>query len=320
MPFYRCIFCLHRHPGSLEHVFLESLGGRYTIDLPCTDCNNRLGSSVDAKLSDHLLTQLTLYKNGLIKPTDPIPLLNAVGTIDEDGRRIITRSTAEGGVTMRLVPIKSESAQADGTQTIQIDVDETDEASARKSLARFNRKLGHPEPTDEEWDAIMAGANRGQYVHPKVHYAIPVGEMPGRALAKIIYELACVWLGESWFRSDPTARALRRYILTGKERSPLVLYGSFDTWPEPLREMFAHTEPAHVAILPMQNACVDQIPIYIRVMDAWHAWLVVSKVPNAYGLPADGRVLVNQPGKRPVETTLGAVTLEFINLKKSDAP
>ena len=48
----RCIICKEYKEESefnLEHVFPESIGGEYTINMVCSDCNSHFGSNVDNK-------------------------------------------------------------------------------------------------------------------------------------------------------------------------------------------------------------------------------------------------------------------------------
>ena len=48
----RCIICKEYKEESefnLEHVFPESIGGEYTINMVCSDCNSHFGSTVDNK-------------------------------------------------------------------------------------------------------------------------------------------------------------------------------------------------------------------------------------------------------------------------------
>lgn len=60
-----CIYCKHEkfkpNKGSEEHAILSSIGGRkISRNICCVHCNNRLGSTVDEKLSDKLSVFSTL--------------------------------------------------------------------------------------------------------------------------------------------------------------------------------------------------------------------------------------------------------------------
>jgi hypothetical protein len=50
-----CIFCLQEKPartGEGEHPIPLAVGGSWTIDRVCEDCDNKLGYTHDARLSE----------------------------------------------------------------------------------------------------------------------------------------------------------------------------------------------------------------------------------------------------------------------------
>jgi hypothetical protein len=318
MAFYRCIFCLHRHTiaggveRSREHVFPDALGGRFVVPYPCTGCNNALGANVDNELVTHLLSQARRHELNLVPEDTPHPFLSGKGTIESDGTQVLT-TTTKAGMENKLVPKKTLTKNSDGSQSLTLAADANDIPAIKRTLERFFSQAGQPIPTDEALDEIIAGAAQGSYVHPRIAYSIPIGAYPDRALVKIVYEFACHWLGVRWFRNDPIAREMRRFILTGVERVPGQLTGATDEWPESIKELLEAHSVAHAAILPMKAARGADIRIFIRVFDRFYAWLVVSRDPGAYpNLPDNGIVVINEPGKAYVVTALDALVLELI--------
>lgn len=76
----KCIFCCdykHENEFNKEHIILEALGGKGKEDicsLVCSACNSKLGSRVDACLTNHIITKYYRYiwkikgKNGTSNP------------------------------------------------------------------------------------------------------------------------------------------------------------------------------------------------------------------------------------------------------------
>ncbi len=65
--FNRCILCLKSIPLSKEHIFPESIGGRFQARILCTSCNNNRGSNLFATIKKDMgyLEGLKYLKNEL---------------------------------------------------------------------------------------------------------------------------------------------------------------------------------------------------------------------------------------------------------------
>lgn len=250
---------------------------------------------------------------GLSDPNDPMPILSGRGTISADGTPVLSKATMAEGMTVKILPQKTIADNDDGTRTLSLKVDGSDLDAARKTISRFLQSTGQAAPTDADLDAILSQGRRGQYAQPNVNFQLALGPFPIRALVKIIYELACHWLGEGWFRRDAVARAMRRFILNGEKHPLIEMHGDSDKWPKAIEDLVSIYPGAHIGLMPMISAQRDCARVFVRVLDCYHCWMIVSKEPSNYTLPADGRVVINEPNKAVRETSMTMITVEYIH-------
>ena len=57
----KCIICEKEKKPSEEHIFPESIGGSLKINNICTDCNNKIGRTIDCNLSDSFIVLMMMY-------------------------------------------------------------------------------------------------------------------------------------------------------------------------------------------------------------------------------------------------------------------
>jgi hypothetical protein len=137
-------------------------------------------------------------------------------------------------------------------------------------------------PTDAELEraAEECVKNAQAIDEPEVHYKLKIDIAEFRhGIFKIAYELAFIWLGESYL-DDPIAAKLRVVLLEGTDPASVGIHGHFEFGSsiEPLRP-WANEADTHVAF----NAIVDgKMAICIKIFDEVSAVVVVSDEPYKY--------------------------------------
>lgn len=216
----RCIFCLHERPGTEEHVFPFAIGGSLITYRLCGPCNSTLGSRVDAALSDSFLVrtrraQLELPGHSGIPPTRHEMLLGIAKLAEDPERRIRTTLNKDTGkLDIRALYHASDLVMPDGTKARQIIIDERDKDQIPKIIQRERKRHGIPPLSEEHLAAEVQKAteNITTIENPAVLIELSVSFAYLRhAMMKIAYELAFLWLGESYL-DDPSAADLRAGI------------------------------------------------------------------------------------------------------------
>lgn len=213
----RCIFCLQERPGSEEHVFPLAIGGRLTTDRVCEPCNSVLGSRVDAALSDSLMVrtrraQLGLAGNSGVPPSLHEILLGVHQLAEDPEPRIkSTFNKATGKLDLRALHHASDIVMPDGSRARRIVMDERDIGQLPKIIQKERERHGVPPlPEEQLAEEVRKAAenitiinNPGVLIKRSYSFAYL-----RHALIKIAYELAFLWLGESYL-DDPSAAELR---------------------------------------------------------------------------------------------------------------
>lgn len=108
--FNRCILCLKKLPLSKEHVFPESIGGRFQALILCTPCNNNRGAQLAATIQKdswylaglkHLQNELPdLYKNTSFKYASRAPDGTVIYSSIKNGiHKVATKTAQDGTIT-----------------------------------------------------------------------------------------------------------------------------------------------------------------------------------------------------------------------------
>ena len=215
----RCIFCLNERPSSLEHVFPLAIGGTITTDRVCEDCNPRLGSPVDAALIHFLPVVGRRAELGLVGHSGAVPgpfdiLMGEATLIGSPANRVRTSFNKRTGQFETRQLYHAEDVELeDGRKVRQITLDVNDKDRIPKIIQRERRRHGLP-PLSEKALAVEAQ----NYTLRTIENPVILRQIPanfaylGHAMAKIAYELAFLWLGESYL-DDPRAAELRAAIL-----------------------------------------------------------------------------------------------------------
>jgi HNH endonuclease len=304
----RCFFCLEEKAPSDEHVFPAAIGGTLKTNRVCTACNSFLGKEVDVRLTDHPAILMKRQESGMTrsggKPVDATKKLFAKGTLaaDPEKRIQMVSEPITGRLTPKMMYHESRTESEDGTEQRQVTLDESDIGALEKIVQRHRKNAGLQPLPEEEIQALIADARRNMRTleQPEVVYAVKVDAFHfQRAVCKISYELACIWLGDAYL-NDPAAEPIRNFILTGKEAEipgKIQLGGNM-----PPLSLWQSEPKAHVGLALQQG---DKIAIGVQVFDAVSGVVIVTNAARSYPNLKDGRfVLMDLVGSSSRNTTL----------------
>jgi hypothetical protein len=285
----RCIFCLQERPPTVEHVFPLAIGGRMTFDRVCKSCNSLLGSRVDAALSDFFpirqrRAELGLAGNSEVPPL-PFDMLLGVATLASDpDRRIQTKyDRVTGKLDHRVLHHAANVVLPDGRKVRQISIDARDKDQIPKIIQRERKRHGMPPmPTEELAIEVAKWTQNVTTTSP-----IPIRKdlnisfaFLRHAMMKIAYELAFLWLGETYL-DDPIAGQLRTAICSPDVASTDGIPGYVGEVKGCIGFPFWTAHPAH-HLAYAYNLLNNQIILGVRIFDIQAAVLVVSNEPTRY--------------------------------------
>jgi hypothetical protein len=287
----RCIFCLNEREPSAEHVFPDAIGGTLVIDRVCKPCNDWLGANADARLTDHMsvlmrrhLLQLPNRDGKTIGFED----IFTIGTLANDpDQRIKLVRDADGKVVPKLMYKASRTRLDDGSENIQITVDASEIDALPKIIARMRKRENLPPLSQIELQAQVdaAIAQMGTTHQPVVTYHPALDLVSYRkALYKIVYELAWLWLGDAYL-DDPLAIRLRSIIFESADDDGLK--GSIQLGDEATGTFLLwKSEPdAHIGLAQRAG---PSVLVAVRVFDAISAFVVVTEHADHYPAFAEG--------------------------------
>jgi hypothetical protein len=287
----QCFFCLYDKEPSVEHVFPEAIGGTITTDRVCEPCNSFLGREVDVRLTDHPAILIKRQQLGMAtsagKPVNAFQKLLFQGTLatDPEKRIQLASDPTTGAVVPKMMYHAHRTQTEDGATSVQITLDASDIEQVRTIVQRERRRAGLDPMPESEIQALFAAIRQNIHTidQPEVIYNLKVDTFHyQRAVCKIIYELACMWLGDTYL-NDPIAQLLRNVILQGNEEQLLGRIELGGNLP-PLHHW--QDEPkSHVAFGQRQG---DAFLIGVRIFDAISAVLMVSQTAGIYPTSTDG--------------------------------
>jgi hypothetical protein len=317
----RCFFCLEEKEPSIEHVFPGAIGGTITTDRVCEPCNSFLGKEVDVRLTDHPAILIKRQEFGMAtsagKPVDAFQRLFFQGTLasDPEKRIQLTSDPATGVVTPKIMYHARRAQTEEGATSVQITLDASDIEQVRTIVQRERRRAGLDPMPESEIQALFAAIRQNIHTleQPEVLYNLKVDTFHyQRAVCKIVYELACIWLGDNYL-DDPTAKQLRNVILKGDEESisgRIQLDGNL-----PPLHLWQDEPKAHVAFGQRQG---DNFVIAVRIFDAISAVLIATKKASIYPISAEGRfLLIDLVGPNSRKGTFAAELLRIVQKSRS---
>ena len=297
-----CIFCLKDRTPSQEHVFPSAIGGKLEINRVCLPCNNWLGSNVDALLTDHDLIMLTRAnlgmrdsKGNVINPWTKVFQTGNLANDPEQKVKLVP--DAESGQLVPQLIYKKLISQAsdNGDYSIQITIDSRQKDEIGKIIQRERKRNCMPPLSSDEIQTQVETAKKStKYVDkPEVVFSLQVDTMNYfRAICKIAYELAWLWLGDKYL-DDPVAALLREVVLKDSKHT---IKGKVEIGiVEPLN-LWNREPNAHIGFSKPSG---NSITISIRIFDAISAIVVVSeskdKYPNYCDSSQSGGFILNDP-------------------------
>lgn len=273
----KCIFCLNEfEKGSEEHVFPDSLGGNFKIYNVCKGCNEKLGSNVDDKLANNILSQLHRLVKKIPGKKGVIPNPFKYGHLKGDPDHKLHYNLSKDGDPVSLTVVPNVSDSQDGRVFVRADA--SNEDTVVKIVNTKLTRSGNEPKTKEE---ILSQANYEKFENPEMEMELTFNlEDYKKAIIKIIYEMTCYWLGDEYL-SDPIAQVLREQIFSedlGDER----LNGFVD-----LVGVKEHTfklltdEDSHTAILIRDH---ENLYCYTNVMNTFEGMMLVTNQANKYNV------------------------------------
>lgn len=313
-----CIICMtekSRRKSGGEHVIPYSLGGSFTIDRVCVDCDNRLGNKVDAGLINLSSIEKRRAELELAghRGTPPDPLRHALkmpltSTADPMFRVRLQCGAEPGEVVAKMLPVVEFDVQRfpEGTliQPSRVYIDPSDLNKAEALATRALRKAGI---TDEVAIEKMARefAESLQTVEEMHTFAGQVEVRVGGhedGLLKIAYELAWYWLGDAWLY-DPAAVAMRDK-LNGRVPSEPIRGKIYDDPDVAIIAREGDPRVVHVAYVYEHDG---QLLTFVRIFDLITAGVAVSADASKYKVPNKNAIVMQNVQRQYEEVTFGPI-------------
>ena len=215
------------------------------------------------------------------------------------------------------MPHRRQTKDEYGNDIVEIALDGTDLGALEKIVQRHRKRAGLEPLPKEDIQALFADAQRSMRTleQPDVLYS---GEMDifhyQRAICKIAYELACIWLGDSYL-DDPIAQPLREFILEGKD---VAIPGAIQlNGITPPLNLWQSEPEAHIAVALHQDG---NIAIGIRVFDCMSGIVFVTSGERSYPSLKDGCfLLMDLIGTASRDSTLTDEVIRISRLSRSAA-
>ncbi|SDR87014.1 HNH endonuclease [Bradyrhizobium canariense] len=280
-----CIFCLKEREPSVEHVFPNAIGGRLTTNRVCKQCNSLLGSQIDSALTDFLFIRQRRAELGLAGNSGEPPgrldwLTGRAEVVGEEGGPVRTSFDPinEKLTQTRLYTVK-ETIAPDGQSLRQIIIDTKDKDKIPVIIQRERRRHGFQSLSDEELAKIV-----GQVTASPVEKVSVIKKDINvsfnylrHAMFKIAYELAFLWLGESYL-DDPLAAQIRTAICSEDVCATDNLYGhvGFLAGLEPVFNRFWIPHGSHHLAYSTFHFATGKYAMAVRIFDIYAAMVPVS--------------------------------------------
>ena len=284
----KCIFCLEEKEPTKEHIFPSAIGGTLTIDRVCKQCNDWLGAKIDVLITDHDLILLKRAEMGMrdragnvINPWENV-FRNGVMADDPEQRVRIVSDSKTGHPVLKIIYKATKTTLNNGDETVQITMDAQDIDQLGKVVQRYRRRDSLEPLSNGEIQALMDAAKANIRIthQPEVKHSLKIDIMDyKRAILKIAYELAWLWLGDKYL-NDPVAEQLRNSILKDEDmdgiKGRIELGGNM----APL-SIWSGEPNAHIGLCRREG---NNIAICVRVFSSICGIVYVSETADRYAM------------------------------------
>lgn len=282
----QCIFCLARKGDAEfceEHIFPDSIGGTLVIWSVCKACNSKLGHDVDVYLTDHFFVQGQRMLLNIQGKSGHVPNPLEHGTLVTDpGHKIISVLNDDGQpLELYTVPGIKRTRNPDGSETISIHIDKSEGEKLPGIVNKILKRAGRPPLSEAE---IKANQMMQALPQPWVKVAAKIDLIHyRRAIAKIAYELACYWLGETYV-NDSSAGVLRAWIFDNGNpddwATKYKIHGTIGFINGATQYPFWEDESkSHLGLLMRSG---NSICAYVRIFEVIEGTIGISEAPDLY--------------------------------------
>ena len=224
----RCIICKEYKEESefnLEHVFPESIGGEYTINTVCSDCNSHFGRTVDNKFLNSGVIRFLNHnfkiknKNGKVVPSVPETIVDPY----DSSIKLKTFYDNHGELkdTEFETTFNNNTFRFDESRNINTALSELD-ILLKKNKIPLPLEIDTPEKKKEYMlklkEQIQEKYYSGEFKESKDPIDVTLETNAEEIILesiKISYELSHKILGEKYFE-DKLCDVFREYLIAGK--------------------------------------------------------------------------------------------------------
>jgi hypothetical protein len=281
----RCIFCLNPAPTTGftdEHLFPDAVGGTLVARFVCKACNSHLGHSVDATVTNHTLIGIKRKALGIAgkSGTVPNPLERARLQADAS-HKVRFDFTKQSPESIYTIPFVQRTQIGAGQGNLSVRIDATDANRLGEIVNTALARAGAPPVSPETIEELKKNVVRQEQPRLSIPVSLDLGQYR-RGLMKIVYELACLWMGESYL-DDPMAALLRQFTLDESlPFDPSQRYPIRGTMRMAPKEPFFPFWPDELHHLMGCMLNRGDVGIYVSVLGVLDAYVAVTESPEKY--------------------------------------
>ncbi|MBV4440095.1 HNH endonuclease [Clostridium tyrobutyricum] len=209
-----CIICRKTKDKSEfneEHIIPESLGNKkLTINCVCKECNEKLGSKVDSKLTNNILTELYRFEDKIKGKSGKLPNPFKKG-LGKDGTIIHCDENLKPTVEPNIKYDEKSGKISVNANTIEDGI---------KIVNKKLKRLGKPCLTDEQIIDIQKSSKTISY-KPDILIKTSIDSYELKmALIKIAYEFVYYIIGDEYLNNEQSKRLskiLNNYIYNNEK-------------------------------------------------------------------------------------------------------
>lgn len=285
----KCIICRElksEDKFNEEHIIEDSLGGKIKIYDVCKECNSKLGTKIDACLTNNFISELYRYDFKIKGKSGNLPNPFKQGTlVGEEGRTVVCDE--------ELKPKLRTYVEQDYDNN-KIIVSAENEEEAYRIIRKIMKRRGKNNITDEEISNMII-EKKNQQFRPQVKFNKELDfNLIGLAIIKIAYEFSYRWLGKEYLndlQSNKLSSMLLTYIREDKVSN---IEGSIGNIPESLsgglkKELIAtlfnkdlseiDLNKLHIVLLQVSNG---KLYCNVSIFGTFNYWVLISNEANNY--------------------------------------